>query len=165
MSSSTQDLCFVTKLLCQKHMTTPPLSVSTKSYDRSVKVVALLQELLANPWQEELWLVSMNSHLEILRTHLVFRGTADSCPVHPRDIFRLLIADNATQFVVAHNHPSGRALPSREDLRFTEGLVKAGLLMEIPLLDHVIIGASGHYSFADAGRIKSPTFPTRQVTA
>lgn len=137
-------------------MNSPPVPVTPESYDRSVKIASLLQRLLVNPWQEEVWVLSMNGHLQVLRAHLVFRGTADSCPVHPRDVFRLLIADNATGFIIAHNHPSGRAFPSRDDLRFTARLVKAARLMEIPLIDHVIVGHGECYSFADHGRIKGP---------
>lgn len=135
---------------------TPPLPRRCRSYDGSGKILGLLRELVTNVWQEEVWIISLNNHLQIIGAHMVFRGTANSCLVHPRDIFRLLIADNATRFVMAHNHPAGKALPSREDLRLTERLAKAGRLMEIPLLDHVILAGDEYYSFADRGRIKTP---------
>ncbi len=132
-------------------------------YDRSVKIATLLKQLLVNAWQEEVWVFSLNSHLELIRAHLVFRGTADACPVHPRDVFRHLIADNATRFIIAHNHPSGRSMPSRDDLRFTDRLVKAGAMMEIPLLDHVIVSREQFYSFADHGRVKGPGTSIKRV--
>lgn len=131
---------------------TPPLALDSLSYDRSSKLSSLLQERM-NSWQEEVWLASLNSQLQLIQLELLFRGTADHCPLHPRDVFRRLIQNNASFFIFSHNHPSGNARPSREDLRVTERLRKAGRLMEIPLVDHLIITGTEFYSFADAGRL------------
>lgn len=140
-------------LAAAQGMILPPRAIASTSYDRSAKLAELLTKQI-NPWQEEAWVISLNSQLQCLQTHLAFRGTADHCPIHPRDVFRLLIQNNASFFAFAHNHPSGNHQPSREDLRMTERLVKAGRLMEIPLIDHIIFSNQGYYSFADHGRIK-----------
>lgn len=137
----------------QAFPTNPPIARQLISFDRSQKFARLFQERM-NTWQEEAWLVSLNSQLQQIQLHLLFRGTANLCPIHPRDVFRHLIMDNASSFVFAHNHPSGSLKPSREDLRITERLHKAGRLMEMPLVDHLIITSENYYSFADAGRIK-----------
>jgi len=80
--------------------------------------------------------------------------------VHPREVFKGLCMDNAAAFVAVHNHPSGDPTPSMEDRRITERLRRAGELMGITLLDHVIIGASlgdatgtrgEYFSFVDEG--------------
>lgn len=67
-------------------------------------------------------------------------GTATETLAHPRDIFREVIRQSATKLIVAHNHPSGSVEPSREDILLTEQLLKAALLLSIPLLDHLILG-------------------------
>jgi DNA repair protein RadC len=82
---------------------------------------------------------------------MLFRGTVDSCFVHPRDVFRFAIAENASSLLVAHNHPSGELIPSMEDLRFTRQLVAASALMEIPVVDHVILSSRGYASLRQDG--------------
>jgi DNA repair protein RadC len=87
------------------------------------------------------------------RARRVSLGTANSVGVHPRDVFRLAIARNACAIIVGHNHPSGDVQPSEDDRLITQRLKEAGALLGIPVLDHIIVGASGDgeiYSFADA---------------
>lgn len=103
--------------------------------------------------QEEVWLLGLSSTLNLLTCCLVFRGTADACLVHPRDLFRILFQHNCTQFIIAHNHPSGDPRPSPKDLKLTQRLVKVGRLLEVVLLDHLILAGKKYYSFADAGKI------------
>jgi DNA repair protein RadC len=79
------------------------------------------------------------------------RGTLSSCPVQPSDIFRELLLHGAPGVVFLHNHPSGDPSPSIEDLRLTERLCKCADLLGIRVMDHVIIGRQGHFSFLDAG--------------
>lgn len=142
----------------------PPQSIDSQSYDGSRRIFKLLQANM-NTWQEEAWVISLNSQLQIIRLNLLFRGTADWCPMHPRDIFRILISDNASNFVFAHNHPSGNIKASREDIRITERLQKAGQLMQIPLIDHLVFSSVTYYSFADAGRLRpDKKSPHSQIT-
>lgn len=110
---------------------------------------------LFNVWVEELWVFSLSNHLEILRTELVFRGDANSCPAHPREIIKSVILSHATQFVLVHNHPSGSAAPSKQDRAFTKKMLGVSALLSIPLIDHIILGANDYYSFADSGNLKS----------
>ena len=82
----------------------------------------------------------------------VTRGILNSTIVHPREVFRLAIVHGAAGIIVAHNHPSGDATPSGDDKAITAQLVEAGKLLDIPIYDHVIVGADGkHFSFAEAG--------------
>jgi len=71
--------------------------------------------------------------------------------VHPREVFKAAIDRLAASIIVVHNHPSGNAEPSGEDLEITRQLVDAGRLIGIPLHDHVIIAADNHTSFAERG--------------
>ncbi|MGZ3769247.1 MAG: JAB domain-containing protein [Bdellovibrio sp.] len=104
-----------------------------------------------NPYAEELWVLSLNSQLQILKKEMIFRGTADQCLIHPRDIFRTLILSNASSFIMAHNHPSHNSMPSEEDLILTRKMHQAGLLFQIPLVDHLVITSTKYYSMADHG--------------
>lgn len=79
------------------------------------------------------------------------QGGAATCGVAPSDVFRALLREGATGVVFAHNHPSGDPTPSEEDVRFTERLLRAGELLGIRVLDHVIIARDGYTSFLDGG--------------
>jgi DNA repair protein RadC len=110
---------------------------------------------LVNPFAEELWVIALNPQLQIIATEMIFRGTADHCPTHPRDIFRFLIIKNASFFMMAHNHPSSSVLPSDQDLVTTRKMYNCGKLFQIPLIDHIIFSASDYYSMADNGFFKT----------
>jgi len=108
-----------------------------------------------HPRQEELWLIALSPSLEVLASEMIFRGTVNSCLTHPREIFRFLVLQSATSFLMAHNHPTGLALPSRADLIVTRKIWKLGQIMEIPLNDHLILGEGGYASLADRGFFKN----------
>ena len=80
-------------------------------------------------------------------------GTATASLVHPREIFKALVLANATAFILVHNHPSGTPDPSAEDREVTKRIKAASELMGIRLLDHIVIGCEGFYSFAEAGEL------------
>ena len=88
---------------------------------------------------EELWCVSLTPCKQILNTKCLFRGTVDSCLVHPRDIFRFAYLENASGILIAHNHPSQNLEPSNEDILFTQKLVEASHLLKVSLVDHIIV--------------------------
>lgn len=108
-----------------------------------------------NPFAEEVWVLALNSKLNLLGKEMIFRGTVDSCPIHPRDIFRYLIAQNATAYILVHNHPSQDAYPSPQDLKITKKLRTMSNLLEIKMLDHLIITKEKYFSFADGGLLSS----------
>jgi DNA repair protein RadC len=81
----------------------------------------------------------LNSHNRILRDEVISIGTVNSNMIHPREVFRPAIECNAAALVLAHNHPSGEASPSAEDIEVTKQLVEAGKILGIAVLDHVII--------------------------
>jgi DNA repair protein RadC len=76
-------------------------------------------------------------------------GTATASLVHPREIFKPVILANACGFILIHNHPSGDPNPSQEDRDITNRLKEAAALMGVPLLDHIVLGEKGFFSFAD----------------
>lgn len=107
-----------------------------------------------NPYAEELWLLALNSHLNLIKKEMLFRGTADQCLIHPRDIFRILITSNASSFILAHNHPSNHPCPSEEDLSLTKRIFNLSVLFQIPLNDHIVMTATNYYSMADHDHFK-----------
>ena len=100
---------------------------------------------------EEFHLLALDSQSQVLREILVTRGLLNSSLVHPREVFRLAIAEAAAGIIVIHNHPSGDPTPSAEDRAVTRQLVEAGRLLDLPVYDHVIIAGDRWVSFASAG--------------
>ena len=108
--------------------------------DNPENVVRLLREqnLLKNV--ETLQVLLLNTRHKLIRVEEISDGTLDTILVHPREVFKSAIAANAHAIVLAHNHPSGDPTPSEADVRVTRDLIRAGKLLKIELLDHVIIG-------------------------
>lgn len=98
---------------------------------------------------EEFWVMGLNSNLTLNHLELVFRGTVDACPIHPRDIFRSAIKNNASRILIAHNHPSHDPTPSDEDLKVTKQIILASSILQIPVIDHLILTKKKYFSFAD----------------
>ena len=80
-------------------------------------------------------------------------GTLNSSVVHPREIFKAAILSNAASLILVHNHPSGDPTPSPEDVDLTKKLVDAGKLLNIPVLDHVVMGDRRYASLKERGMI------------
>ncbi|MCZ6691415.1 MAG: DNA repair protein RadC [Planctomycetota bacterium] len=104
--------------------------------------------------KEHFYALLLDSKNRLLRVDLVSIGTLTASLVHPRETFCAAIRESAASLIVAHNHPSGDPSPSAEDLEVTARLHKAGDVIGIPVLDHVILGAGRFVSLAERGRMK-----------
>lgn len=104
--------------------------------------------------QEEIGVLAFNSQMELLSHTLLFRGTADQCLFHSRDLFRFLIIHNATRFILFHNHLSSNALPSIEDLVITKKICSLAALFEMDFVDHLILSKMDMISLKDLGYIQ-----------
>ena len=101
-------------------------------------------------WTKEAFVVfCLDTELKIISREIVSIGTLNSCLIHPREIYRTAIRRNANSIIVAHNHPSGNLTPSKEDLDITKQIKKAGEILNIILLDHVIVSKQGYHSIKD----------------
>lgn len=100
--------------------------------------------------QECFVVISLNGAHEVIALRIITIGTVNSCQVHPREVFADAITDRAAAIVAVHNHPSGQLKPSEHDRRLTAQLTEAGKILGIPLLDHIIVGRGGFYSFTDS---------------
>jgi DNA repair protein RadC len=93
----------------------------------------------------------LNTRRRVKGHQLVSIGTLDTILVHPREVFRLAIITNSAAIVLAHNHPSGDPTPSEADIKVTRDLIRAGQLLKIEVLDHVILGSPNHSSLRELG--------------
>ena len=98
---------------------------------------------------EQFGVLLLDTKHRVLRASVLSVGTLDASIVHPREVFREATSAGAAGLVVFHNHPSGDPLPSEDDCRLTERLVAAGVLMGIPVLDHMILADEKYYSFRE----------------
>ena len=103
---------------------------------------------------EEMWVIALNSQLKMIDLQMLFRGTVDQCHVHPRDIFRFVCLQNASSFIIAHNHPSQDTEPSQEDIELTQKIFNLAQMMEIRLLDHLILSEKTYSSMSEDGILK-----------
>ena len=97
--------------------------------------------------QEHLISIILDSKNKIKGFYTVTVGTVDYAPAHAREVFRLAILSGASKILLAHNHPSGSVEPSGDDIRLTSRMKEAGEIIGIEILDHVIVGENGYYSF------------------
>ena len=114
-------------------------------------VVNLIRELTQGLTDERFYAVSLDNRNNVLAVHLCSIGDHSSTLVHPRSVFRTAVYSSAIAIVCAHNHPSGDATPSAEDIAVTRRLYEAGKVLGIPVLDHVVIGGNTHSSMRQLG--------------
>jgi len=103
--------------------------------------------------REYFFSLQLNSKNQLIREVLVSVGSLNVSVVHPREVFSFAVRDSTSALILLHNHPSGDPAPSREDRDCTRRLVHAGKILGIRVLDHIVIGHDGYYSFADASLI------------
>ncbi|MHB8523730.1 MAG: RadC family protein [Limisphaerales bacterium] len=89
---------------------------------------------------EHFQVVLLNTRRKLIRVAEISQGTLDTILVHPREVFKTAIAANASAIVLVHNHPSGDPTPSEADIKVTRDLIRAGQLLKIEVLDHVVLG-------------------------
>jgi len=104
-----------------------------------------------NPDCECFVVLLVNTRRRVKGHHLVSIGTLDTILVHPREVFRAAVISGAAAVVLMHNHPSGDPTPSEADIKVTRDMMRAGQLLKIEVLDHVIVGANKHCSLRSLG--------------
>ena len=103
--------------------------------------------------QEVFCVVYLDSKNMILKEKELFRGTLNHSIVYPREIFKEVYIIGATSVILIHNHPSGKVLPSKDDINLTKRIISVGDIMDIKVLDHLIISSTNYYSFLENGDI------------
>ena len=95
---------------------------------------------------ERFMVITLDNANNVIGVHEVTKGLVNQTPVAPREVFRIALQDNASSIMLSHNHPSGSTEPSREDEAMTRLLVSAGIILKIPVIDHIILSRSGFTS-------------------
>jgi DNA repair protein RadC len=126
--------------------------------NRADLIAAHLDPVASGLDVEKFWVLCLNRRNRLRKRVEVSSGTATAALAHPREVFRSAIREAAAAVVCVHNHPSGDPSPSAADIQLTRQLREAAAAVDIPLLDHVIIGrrgadplGRGYYSFREAG--------------
>jgi DNA repair protein RadC len=114
-------------------------------------VVRAIRTSITDKAKEHFKLILLNTRNKIIRISTVSVGTLNASLVHPREVFKEALIHNAFSVILAHNHPSGDCRPSEEDVRITKRLKDAGKIMGVEVLDHIIVSASGYFSFKGQG--------------
>ncbi|WP_316838011.1 RadC family protein [Pedobacter nutrimenti] len=113
----------------------------------------ILSPILSDLPHEEFWMLILNRANHVKDKVLISRGGQSGTVVDTKIIFKNALDKNASYLILAHNHPSGNTKPSTEDLRLTRRISEAGKILDIPILDHIIIGDRSFFSFADEGLV------------
>lgn len=121
------------KMACEIHDESPLI-------DSPERVADLLREENRLYTVECFQLVLLNTRRRLIRVEKLSQGTLDTLLIHPREVFRAAIVAGASALIVVHNHPSGDPTPSDQDIKVTRDLIRAGQLLKIDVLDHVILG-------------------------
>lgn len=116
-------------------------------------VEKLMQHLLVSKSQEELWVLALSTRNQLIHKQLLYIGTINHSSVRMAEVFEIPIRVRASAIILVHNHPSGDPAPSEEDIHFTEELLKAGRLMDVSVLDHIIIAKEGCRSIRQDGKV------------
>lgn len=113
---------------------------------------AMLRPSMEREEVEVFVVMALNAQHRVLGLSRISQGATNMTLVMPREVFRAAIAMNATAIIVAHNHPSGDPTPSADDRNITAQLAAGGRVLDIPIFDHIIIGAGDRFtSFAQEG--------------
>ncbi|MBI4663634.1 MAG: DNA repair protein RadC [Verrucomicrobia bacterium] len=109
--------------------------------DSPERIAGLLRDQNRSYTVECFQVLLLNTRRRLIRIDQISHGTLDTILVHPREVFKLAIAANASAIVLVHNHPSGDPTPSEADIKVTRDLIRAGQLLKIEVLDHIILGS------------------------
>jgi len=111
----------------------------------------LLQKELGDLNYENFCIILLNRANKVLKTVKISDGGITGTVVDPRKVFKIALDNNATSIILGHNHPSGQLTPSDADIQLTKKMKQAGDMLDLPVLDHIIVGDGNYYSFADEG--------------
>jgi len=130
--------------LLQESLEMPTIKSSNDAYQ-------LLSPMMGDLPHEEFWIVMLNRANKIITRYNVSKGGLTGTVIDVRLILKKALEVYAASMIISHNHPSGNLSPSDADIKITKKIKEAGLIMDIPVLDHIIVTDNGYFSFADEG--------------
>jgi len=129
----------------------------------SIMQRVLLRENKIDRNREHFWTISLDNAHKVLNIELVSLGTINRTLVEPMEVFSVPLQKRAVKLILVHNHPSGEIKPSDADKDITDRLIQVGLIMNVPVLDHLIITEKTYYSFNDTGLLNRLEQSTKYV--
>ena len=123
--------------------------IEKKKIEASNDIFMLFHPMLSDLPHEEFWILFLNSSCRIIDMKRLSAGGLADTPVDVRLIMKMAIEQLASRIALCHNHPSGNPTPSNHDILATQKVKDGGKMLNIELVDHVIVGDNGYYSFAD----------------
>ena len=133
-----------------KRMASKPTSIKIKfKFIRAF--LDQFSPFLKNLKKEIVKIVLLDPKLQYIKDLAILEGSLNASIVHPREVMIPAIRESAASFALIHNHPSGDPTPSQQDFEITHRLNKTGNIIGIHMVDHIIIGGNGFFSFADEG--------------
>lgn len=111
----------------------------------------LLREDKIDQNREHFWVIGLENNNRILFIELVSLGTVNKTIAQPMEVFSLALQKRAVKIILCHNHPSGELKPSEQDKDITDRLIQVGLIVDTPVVDHLIISTKSYMSFIDVG--------------
>ena len=138
------------------HVTPSPDGLTIR---KPADVAAYLGPEMAALAQEQLRVILLDTKNHVLGTRLVYQGGLNSVVIRLGDVFRDAVAIGAAAILLCHNHPSTDPTPSQDDIRLTLDAGKAGELLGIQVLDHIVLGRTGHVSLREQGLYTPPVGP------
>jgi len=151
--SDRQALLLQSAFLVGHHLASAPLSPG-QPFSNSRDLFERYRGRFFSAQKEYFYSLHLNSKNRLIREVLVSVGSLTCSVVHPREVFSQAVRDSTAALIFLHNHPSGDPQPSREDRECTLRLLRAGKIIGIRVLDHVILGYGDYFSFADAGLLQ-----------
>jgi len=125
--------------------------VFKKKISKSQDAFEIFQSLIGDLPYEEFWILLLNRANKIIKKVKISEGGISGTVVDPKKIFQICLEQHAASILLGHNHPSGTVTPSEADNKITKKIKDCGLLLDVAVLDHIIVGDDRFYSFADEG--------------
>lgn len=126
-------------------------NVPDKKMDNPIKVLLLIGDTfdIADAVEEYVILISTDIKNNVINIHEISHGSVNQSVVHPREVIKRVILDNAMGFILVHNHPSGNPIPSNNDKILTSKISQAATTLSVDFHDHIILAGSKFYSFCE----------------
>ncbi len=128
-------------------------ALDKKKINSSVDVFEYFSGILSDSNYESFYILLLNRANKVIREIQISEGGLSGTVADPKKIFKVALEHNASAIILCHNHPSGNIKPSDADIKLTHKLKNAGEMLDLPVIDHIILGEENYYSFADEGKL------------
>ncbi len=128
-------------------------AIEKKKISSSKDVFEFFNSIYGDQTYEAFYILLLNRANRIIREVLISEGGFSGTVADPKKIFKIALEYNSSSLILSHNHPSGNIQPSDADIKLTHKLKGAGEMLDLPVIDHIILGEEKYYSFADEGQM------------